>query len=66
MYIPHAAVVLVNTAMITIVADPFKAHLSHLSSTIFWILPIAALHVSVVGINMAEIKNDYGIFWWYS
>ena len=59
MYFPYAAMVLVITAMIAIVADPFKAHQSHLSSIITnFILFIAAFYVCVAGIDMSEVKND--------
>ena len=60
LYYPYAAMVLVITAMITIVADPFKTHLSHLSSIMaIFILFIAALYACALGLNMAEIKNNF-------
>ena len=62
LFYPYAAMVLVITAMITIVVDPFKTHLSHLSSIMaIFILFIAALYACVVGLDMAEIKNNFVI-----
>ena len=59
LYFLYAAVVLVITAMITIAADPFKAHLSHhLSTMVIFILFIAGLYVSASGLNIAEITNN--------
>ena len=52
--------VLVITAKITIVADPFKTHLSHHSSIIaFFILFIATLYACTLDLNMADIKNNF-------
>ena len=46
LYYPYAAMVLVISAMITIFADPFKTHLSHLSSIMaIFILFFAALYI---------------------
>ena len=59
MYFPYAAMVSVITAMIAIVADPFKAHQSHLSSIMTNFIPfIAVLYVGVIGIDISEVKND--------
>ena len=59
LYFPYAAVVLVITAMITIAADPFKVHLSHLSSIMaIFVLLNAGFYACAVGLNVAEIKNE--------
>ena len=64
MYFTYAAIVLGITAIITIVADPFKAHQSHLSFIIsIFIILNAVMHVCVVGIDMAEIKNNFGVIY---
>ena len=62
LFYPYAAMVLMITAMITIVADPFKTHLSHLSSIMaIFILFIASLYACVLCLNMAETKNNFVI-----
>ena len=54
------AMALVITAIITIVADPFKTHLSHHSSIMaIFVLFIAALYACALGFNMAETKNNF-------
>ena len=60
LFYPYAAMVLVITVMITIVADPFKTHLNHLSSIMaIFILFIAALYTCAIGLNMAVTKNNF-------
>ena len=56
----YGAMVLVVTAIITVVADPFKTPLSHHSSIMaIFILFIAALYTCVLGFKMAETKNNF-------
>ena len=62
LYFPYAAMVLVITAKIAIVADPFKAHLSHLSSIMaIFILFIAAFYASAIGTDIAARKREFVI-----
>ena len=54
------AMALMITAIITIVADPFKNHLSHHSSIMaIFVLFIVALYACALGFNMAETKNNF-------
>ena len=64
LYFPYAAMVLIITAMITIVADPYKANLDHRSSImVIFILFIAALYVCAIGVILSEMKGGYVIIY---
>ena len=64
MYFPYAAMVSVITAMIAIVADPFKARQSHLSSIMTtFLLFIAAFYTCIAVINMGERKSNFVVIY---
>ena len=60
LYFPYAAVVFIITAMITIVADPYKDN--SLNSSIFFMF-IAAFYVCMAGIDMVELRNHLVIIY---
>ena len=54
-FFPYGAIVLTILALLTIIVDPFKLHLKHLSSTMtVFILFIAGFYVSAIGVIMAD------------
>ena len=58
-YFPYGAMFLTLIASMTIIVEPFKAHLKHLSSAMaVYILFIAAFYVCAAGTGITERNND--------
>ena len=58
-FFQYGAILFTVIVLITITADPFKAHLKHLSSSLsVFILFIAVFYVCAIGVDMAVRKND--------
>ena len=58
-YYPYGAIVLTILSLLTIIVDPFKSHLKHLSSTMtIFILFIASFYTSAIGAVIAEESMD--------
>ena len=54
-FFPYGAIVLTILALLTIIVEPFKSHLKHLSSSMtVFILFIAGFHVSAIGEVIAD------------
>ena len=55
----YGAILFTVIVLITLTADPFKAHLKHLSSSLsVFILFIAVFYVCAIGVDMAVSRND--------
>ena len=58
-FFQYGAILFTVIVLITITADPFKAHFKHLSSSLsVFILFIAVFYVCAIGVDMAVRRND--------